>query len=111
MDERKTLQAMLKAYQNEQKDLLTQAEQRLEVSVLLNQPKSTFNLTRKSSFSHSLSLSLFTAQEYTTKLYKVKDVQKEIQNHLKNLPDLTQLPNVTDGLAPLPSAGDLFNVH
>lgn len=31
MDERKTLQAMLKAYQGEQKDLLTQAEERLEV--------------------------------------------------------------------------------
>lgn len=50
-------------------------------------------------------------QEYNAKLVKVKDVQKEIQNHLKNLPDLTQLPDVTGGLAPLPSAGDLFNIH
>lgn len=41
----------------------------------------------------------------------MKDVQKEIKNHLNNLPDLTQLPDVTGGLAPLPSAGDLFNVH
>lgn len=31
LDDRKTLQAMLKAYQNEQKDLLAQAEQRMEV--------------------------------------------------------------------------------
>lgn len=50
-------------------------------------------------------------QEYNKKLVKVKDVQKEIKNHLNNLPDLTQLPDVTGGLAPLPSAGDLFNVH
>lgn len=38
-------------------------------------------------------------------------VQKEIRDHLSNLPDLTQLPDVTGGLAPLPSAGDLFNIH
>lgn len=50
-------------------------------------------------------------QEYNKKLVKVKDVQKEIKNHLNNLPDLTQLPDITGGLAPLPSAGDLFNVH
>lgn len=52
-------------------------------------------------------------QEYNKKLVKVKDVQKEIRNHLNNLPDLSQLPDVTGGLglAPLPSAGDLFNIH
>lgn len=50
-------------------------------------------------------------QEYMLKLQKVRDVQKEIINHLHNLPDLTQLPDVTGGLAPLPSAGDLFNIH
>lgn len=54
---------------------------------------------------------LIRLQEYNKKLVKVKDVQKEIKNHLNNLPDLTQLPDVTGGLAPLPSAGDLFNVH
>lgn len=42
---------------------------------------------------------------------KVKEVQREIRSHLQNLPDLTQLPDVTGGLAPLPSAGDLFNIH
>ncbi|XP_039273789.1 regulation of nuclear pre-mRNA domain-containing protein 1B-like [Styela clava] len=48
-------------------------------------------------------------QEYRTKLAKVSEVRKELKSHLQNLPDLTMLPSVTGGLAPLPSAGDLFN--
>ncbi|KAG4067453.1 hypothetical protein HA402_009690 [Bradysia odoriphaga] len=79
MEDRKKLTTMLKDFQAEQRDLLAQAEQRL--------------------------------QEYNAKLNKVKDVQREIRGHLQNLPDLTQLPDVTGGLAPLPSAGDLFNIH
>lgn len=79
MEERKKLTQMLQDFQAEQKELLLQAEQRIE--------------------------------EYSKKLAKVKDVQKVIKNHLNNLPDLSQLPDVTGGLAPLPSAGDLFNVH
>uniref|UniRef100_A0A182J4F4 CID domain-containing protein n=1 Tax=Anopheles atroparvus TaxID=41427 RepID=A0A182J4F4_ANOAO len=50
-------------------------------------------------------------EEYQNKLAKIKEVQKEVRNHMNNLPDLTALPDVTGGLAPLPSAGDLFNVH
>lgn len=50
-------------------------------------------------------------QEYQSKLSKIKEVQKEVRNHMNNLPDLTALPDVTGGLAPLPSAGDLFNIH
>uniref|UniRef100_A0A0K8TRL2 Putative regulator of nuclear mrna n=1 Tax=Tabanus bromius TaxID=304241 RepID=A0A0K8TRL2_TABBR len=50
-------------------------------------------------------------EEYGRKLARVKEVQREIRDHISNLPDLTQLPDVTGGLAPLPSAGDLFNVH
>ncbi|XP_067613258.1 regulation of nuclear pre-mRNA domain-containing protein 1B [Eurosta solidaginis] len=49
--------------------------------------------------------------EYKQKLSRMVAVQKEIRDHLSNLPDLTQLPDVTGGLAPLPSAGDLFNIH
>lgn len=49
--------------------------------------------------------------EYQNKLSKIKEVQKEVRNHMNNLPDLTSLPDVTGGLAPLPSAGDLFNAH
>lgn len=55
--------------------------------------------------------SLYLFQEYSKKLNKVIEVQREIKNHLKNLPDLKQLPDVTGGLAPLPSAGDLFSAH
>lgn len=51
-------------------------------------------------------------EEYSKKIIKIREVQKEIKKHLKNLPDLASLPDVTGGgLAPLPSAGDLFNVH
>lgn len=50
-------------------------------------------------------------QEYQSKLSKIKEVQREVRNHMNNLPDLTTLPDVTGGLAPLPSAGDLFNIH
>ncbi|CAG9856075.1 unnamed protein product [Phyllotreta striolata] len=47
-------------------------------------------------------------EEYQEKLLKVYTVRTELHNHIRNLPDLTQLPNVTDGLAPLPSAEHLF---
>lgn len=50
-------------------------------------------------------------EEYQGKLSKIKEVQREVRNHMYNLPDLTALPDVTGGLAPLPSAGDLFNFH
>lgn len=47
--------------------------------------------------------------EYKEKLRKVTQVRNELKSHLQNLPDLSRLPSVT-GLAPLPSACDLFNV-
>lgn len=74
MEDRKRLQVMLKDFAQEQRELVSQAESRLE--------------------------------EYGKKLSKVKDVQKQIKNHLRNLPDVTG-----GGLAPLPSAGDLFSAH
>ncbi|EDW33149.1 GL24624 [Drosophila persimilis] len=77
MEERTKLAAMLRDFQAEQKELLAQAETRLD--------------------------------EHKKKLAKMLGLQKEIHDHLSNLPDLTQLPDVTGGLAPLPSAGDLFN--
>lgn len=49
--------------------------------------------------------------ESSEKLKKVYELRMELRNHLQNLPDLTQLPDVTGGLAPLPSAGDLFSPH
>lgn len=50
-----------------------------------------------------------TLEEHRDKLCKVTQVRNELKSHLQNLPDLTLLPNVTGGLAPLPSAGDLFS--
>ncbi|XP_030752757.1 regulation of nuclear pre-mRNA domain-containing protein 1B [Sitophilus oryzae] len=47
-------------------------------------------------------------EEYQETLSKIYSVRQELQSHIQNLPDLTQLPNVTDGLAPLPSAENLF---
>lgn len=47
-------------------------------------------------------------QEYKSKLQEVSSVRKELKSHVQSLPDLNLLPDVT-GLAPLPSAGDLFN--
>ncbi|XP_012271931.1 regulation of nuclear pre-mRNA domain-containing protein 1B isoform X2 [Orussus abietinus] len=52
-----------------------------------------------------------TLEDYKEKLKKVCTVRTEVKSHISNLPDLTQLPDVTGGLAPLPSAGDLFSMH
>ncbi|KAK2560831.1 Regulation of nuclear pre-mRNA domain-containing protein 1B [Acropora cervicornis] len=46
--------------------------------------------------------------EYKAKQEKVQLVRQELKAHLENLPDLTKLPDLGGGLAPLPSAGDLF---
>jgi len=43
------------------------------------------------------------------KLEKVNSIREDLRSHITSLPDLSQLPDVTTGgLAPLPSAGDLF---
>ncbi|ROT67667.1 Regulation of nuclear pre-mRNA domain-containing protein 1B [Penaeus vannamei] len=50
-----------------------------------------------------------TLEEHRQKQGKVKKVREELRAHLQNLPDISKLPNIrTGGLAPLPSAGDLF---
>ncbi|CAN0066399.1 unnamed protein product [Lampetra planeri] len=49
-------------------------------------------------------------EEYKQKLNRVTWVRRELKAHIQSLPDLSQLPNVTGGLAPLPSAGDLFSL-
>ncbi|KAK6303507.1 regulation of nuclear pre-mRNA domain-containing protein 1B-like [Coregonus clupeaformis] len=48
-------------------------------------------------------------EEYKQKLARVTQVRKDLKSHIQSLPDLSLLPNVTGGLAPLPSAGDLFS--
>jgi len=50
-------------------------------------------------------------QDSKTKLEKVSAVNKELKAHIQSLPDLTLLPQFTGGLAPLPSAGDLFAIE
>lgn len=55
-----------------------------------------------------VNLHLFCLQEYKAKQEKVQLVRQELKAHLENLPDLTKLPDLGGGLAPLPSAGDLF---
>ena len=39
----------------------------------------------------------------------MEGVKKQLQSHLDSLPDLSQLPGNSAGLAPLPSVGDLFS--
>ncbi len=48
-------------------------------------------------------------EQFRDKLEKLNSVRDELKSHIQSLPDLTKLPDVTTGgLAPLPSAGDLF---
>lgn len=49
-------------------------------------------------------------EEYNIKLQKIYAVKAEVKSHIENLPDVSRLPNATSGLAPLPSAGDLFSI-
>lgn len=59
-------------------------------------------------FTYSFLLFMNFSQEYKAKQEKVQLVRQELKSHLENLPDLTKLPDPAGGLAPLPSAGDLF---
>lgn len=47
--------------------------------------------------------------EYKKRLEKVDSMHKELESHVQSLPNFTLLPSITGGLAPLPSAGDLFS--
>ncbi|XP_059082756.1 regulation of nuclear pre-mRNA domain-containing protein 1B-like [Tigriopus californicus] len=78
LEERKKVGKMISNFLAAQKDLESQAEERLE--------------------------------QYRDKLEKVNAVREDLKSHIQSLPDLTQLPDVTGGLAPLPSAGDLFTL-
>ncbi|KAK2188994.1 hypothetical protein NP493_118g03021 [Ridgeia piscesae] len=56
----------------------------------------------------SLNVAQNRLMEHKQKLEKVAGVRNELKSHIQSLPDLSLLPDVTGGLAPLPSAGDLF---
>lgn len=47
-------------------------------------------------------------EEHKKKLQRVKLMREELKSHLASLPDLSRLPVATGGLAPLPTAGELF---
>jgi len=47
-------------------------------------------------------------EEWENKLKQVKNVENELQIHLKSLPDLSSIEEAAI-LTPLPSAGDLFS--
>eukprot|EP00090_Calanus_glacialis_P036992 TRINITY_DN6332_c0_g1_i2.p1 TRINITY_DN6332_c0_g1~~TRINITY_DN6332_c0_g1_i2.p1 ORF type:complete len:376 (+),score=117.16 TRINITY_DN6332_c0_g1_i2:52-1128(+) len=75
LKDRKKVGSMISEFLSAQKDLLAQAEERLEL--------------------------------YLDKLDKIHGVKDELKSHIAALPDIPVLPAST-GLAPLPSAGDLF---
>jgi len=75
LKDRKKVGVMLSEFLSAQRDLLAQAEERLEL--------------------------------YLDKLEKIHGVKDELKSHIAALPDIPVLPRST-GLAPLPSAGDLF---
>jgi len=75
LKDRKKVGSMISEFLSAQKDLLAQAEERLEL--------------------------------YLDKLDKIHAVKDELKSHIAALPDIPVLPAST-GLAPLPSAGDLF---
>lgn len=81
--------------------LAQELEDRKNISTMLN------NFTQNQK--EALALAEQKLEEYKDKLKKVTQVRNELKSHLQNLPDLSRLPSVT-GLAPLPSACDLFNV-
>lgn len=81
--------------------LAQELEERKHISNILN----TFTQSQRV----ALSAAEQKLTEYKEKLRKVVQVRNELKSHLQNLPDLSRLPSVT-GLAPLPSACDLFNV-
>lgn len=78
LKDRKKVGNMISEFLSAQKDLLAQAEERLEL--------------------------------YLDKLEKIHQVKDELKSHIASLPDIPVLPS-TSGLAPLPSAGDLFTTH
>jgi regulator of Ty1 transposition protein 103 len=92
------LSSMLSEYNGR---LVQELQDRKQVSVML----STYIKNQQD----QLTLSEQKINEYKDKLKRVTQVRSELKSHLQNLPDLSLLPSVTGGLAPLPSAGDLFN--
>jgi len=76
LKDRKKVGKMIVNFLASQSDLLTKAEENLEL--------------------------------HRDKLDKVNAIRDDLKSHISSLPDMRQLPDITGGLTPLPSAGDLF---
>ncbi|KAG7227001.1 hypothetical protein INR49_022347 [Caranx melampygus] len=97
LEDRRQLARMLTEYISSQKEALMEREKKLEARQHITQAH-----TQRGDM-------LVAVSEYKQKLARVTQVRKELKSHIQSLPDLSLLPNVTGGLAPLPSAGDLFS--
>ena len=106
LKDRKKVDKMIADFLAAQKDMLAQAEERLELYRYVSQGQ--LLLTNRIRFNFALTgISLC-----SDKLDKVNSVKDDLQSHIQSLPDLTKLPDVTSGgLPPLPSAGDLFTAR
>ena len=106
LKDRKKVDKMIADFLAAQKDMLAQAEERLELYRYASQGQ--LLLINRIRFNFALpGISLC-----SDKLDKVNSVKDDLQSHIQSLPDLTKLPDVTSGgLPPLPSAGDLFTAR
>lgn len=84
--------------------LLAEYNARLETEQKDRQTAQKMLLDYTACQKYQLAITQERIEEYVGKLQKVTAVEKELQSHLDNLPDLSKLPNPV----PLPSAGDLF---
>ncbi|ELT98662.1 hypothetical protein CAPTEDRAFT_91332, partial [Capitella teleta] len=82
--------------------LASELQERKRVARMLRD----YKLSQKSAFAESEKK----LQIFKKKLGQVESVRQELHSHLQSLPDLSLLPGVHAGLAPLPSAGDLFKL-
>ncbi|ERE71739.1 regulation of nuclear pre-mRNA domain-containing protein 1B-like protein [Cricetulus griseus] len=124
LEDRRQLARMLVEYTQNQKEVLSEKEKKLERLTQQLQPCCGTQKVSKAFVSwgqKKLPISVtgshnvedcwksLVTEEYKQKLARVTQVRKELKSHIQSLPDLSLLPNVTGGLAPLPSAGDLFS--
>ncbi|XP_072487659.1 regulation of nuclear pre-mRNA domain-containing protein 1B isoform X3 [Notamacropus eugenii] len=87
LEDRRQLARMLVEYTQNQKDVLTEKEKKLE---------ETYSLWKSTITCGYWRVLATGKQEYKQKLARVTQVRKELKSHIQSLPDLSLLPNVTD---------------
>ena len=104
LEERGELQELLEVFTWQQQQQLWQARQRQKVE------RTEGDSLKVVSHTSILPTGL---QEYQNKLEKGSAVREELKSHIASLPDLSSFTltgsSSTEGLAPLPSVGDLFS--